>query len=170
MYIYALVCPKTNQVRYVGKTDKPKTRLSAHISTSKRMKVKSPLALWIVGLLSEGLRPTLTVLRELTGGNYRFWEAFHYQEYANSGLLLNAQPLSSIKHSEYAVDILIKACKASGFTKKELATKIGANYGDTCSFLKGYSGMLSAKKIDRLWQFIDELRPQIASLSPDSFE
>lgn len=62
-YIYALVDPRDDQVRYVGKSDKPRTRCRQHIRAA-RMGVQLPVYDWIRELLDEGLEPHQEVLEE----------------------------------------------------------------------------------------------------------
>ena len=38
-YIYALLDPRDNEVRYIGKTTQPKNRLSGHIRECKNIKL-----------------------------------------------------------------------------------------------------------------------------------
>lgn len=68
IYIYALCCPRTGEIRYIGKTNNLESRLKHHIST---LKIHSTLwrARWMASLISEGLRPTIKALRELPEGS-----------------------------------------------------------------------------------------------------
>lgn len=60
-YIYSLVDPTNNQVRYLGQSVQPaKWRLAQHISTSK--KSNDHKSNWIKSLLSKNLRPILHVV------------------------------------------------------------------------------------------------------------
>lgn len=59
--IYTLSCPKTNVVRYVGRTtDKLKYRLSKHIYDRK--KHKNHRCHWINKIYSEGLKPIIELI------------------------------------------------------------------------------------------------------------
>ncbi len=61
VYTYTLNEPDTGDVRYVGKTDKPKRRLQEHMrpSSLRAMTYKNN---WIKSLMQRGLRPTMAVL------------------------------------------------------------------------------------------------------------
>jgi hypothetical protein len=63
--IYALVDPRTHQVRYVGKTSKPiGERLGHHVGAARR-NVKKPVYDWIRGL--HPTPPIIIVLQEVRG-------------------------------------------------------------------------------------------------------
>jgi len=68
-YIYTLSDPRTKQVHYVGQTNNPKERLSAHKTNGKRSlsgKLKlSPLNLWLGELASEGLSPKMDIYKKI---------------------------------------------------------------------------------------------------------
>lgn len=61
-FIYSLSDPRTNQVRYIGKTNNPSARLSGHISYS----VTGEKSRWIAELKAIGLRPIMNILEETT--------------------------------------------------------------------------------------------------------
>jgi len=70
--IYGLADPRTNEVRYVGKTTDPRRRLYHHIylapvGTTHRDR-------WIVQLLAEGVKPTLMVLETVGGESWQVRE------------------------------------------------------------------------------------------------
>lgn len=67
-FIYVLIDPRNNQVRYVGKTDNPERRLAAHLIE----KYKSHKTNWIQGLIANGLKPILTIIEEIPEG--QSWE------------------------------------------------------------------------------------------------
>ena len=82
-YIYALVHPKTLSVRYIGKTNNLKCRLSFHI----RDVSKTHKANWIKALKRKGLLPGLIVLEE-TGENWQEREMYYIKHYRNLGAKL----------------------------------------------------------------------------------
>lgn len=75
--IYGLVDPRTNQIRYIGKTNQPlNSRLSAHLrdmSSCHRVH-------WLNELATLGLRPAIVVLEQVEGAwpwqeSERYWIA-----------------------------------------------------------------------------------------------
>jgi hypothetical protein len=79
--IYALVDPRTNYVRYVGWTKNSlKKRLSDHISDARRG-IENHKCKWIRKLLSEGFRPSITVLEEIDYYNRadkeKYWISYY---------------------------------------------------------------------------------------------
>ena len=67
-YIYALGCPKTLEVRYLGKSQNPQKRYIAHVSAALRGVYDHHTARWIRRLAAEGLKPVLRVLEEVPEG------------------------------------------------------------------------------------------------------
>ncbi len=61
-YIYGLVDPRTNFIRYVGKSVDPQIRLSRHLRPHSTDSPKTYCARWIRSLKTIGLEPTLTIL------------------------------------------------------------------------------------------------------------
>ncbi|WP_375295369.1 GIY-YIG nuclease family protein [Nitratireductor indicus] len=59
-YIYALKCPRTGKVRYVGKALNPERRFQQHIRDCRRSNCAKDR--WVRSLLSDGLKPVMTLL------------------------------------------------------------------------------------------------------------
>lgn len=87
IYIYALVCPNTERIRYVGKCKDIKSRLSAHVSKAKGEHTKHHCAHWIRSLIQQGLRPRIVVLKELPDGSH--WQAAEIEEISRQRALGN---------------------------------------------------------------------------------
>lgn len=75
-FIYALRCPISREIRYIGKTDRPKERLQRHIwySTKKQPAPKFHSACWIRSLAETGAKPVLEILREVPYDERKYWE------------------------------------------------------------------------------------------------
>lgn len=61
--LYGLFCPRTGELRYVGKSVNAKQRLAGHISDAHRKAL--PSSCWIRSLLSDGLAPEMRVLAKV---------------------------------------------------------------------------------------------------------
>lgn len=72
--IYALVDPRTMEVRYVGKANNPKKRLHHHIYDAEHGK-QTHNARWIRILLSEALSPTVVILDSVPKSKIAWEEA-----------------------------------------------------------------------------------------------
>jgi group I intron endonuclease len=79
-YIYGLIDPRSNKIRYVGKTNNPDQRLFDHIRHSKHKTTYKDK--WIRSLLEIGLNPTITILEEC-GDNWVEREIHHISLYEN---------------------------------------------------------------------------------------
>jgi len=62
-YVYHLIDPIDDIVRYVGKTTHPGRRLSGHIADAKKRQ-NTAKKRWIAGLLDVGEKPMLKVVAE----------------------------------------------------------------------------------------------------------
>jgi len=83
-----LVCPKTNEIRYVGKTiQQLKARLNCHLNPSKNEFTYR--ANWIRSLRKEGLKPTIILLEECTDTNWEQREIYWIVFYSKTNDLVN---------------------------------------------------------------------------------
>ena len=75
VYIYGLVDPLTNQLRYVGKSVNPKSRLRRHIAD--RNINDSYKDRWIRSLNEKSLKPTLLIIDVVNKNEWVYWEQFY---------------------------------------------------------------------------------------------
>lgn len=59
-HVYHLVDPRTNVVRYIGKTASPKSRLRAHIQEAREAQ-NTEKKRWIAELMAAGLQPVMVI-------------------------------------------------------------------------------------------------------------
>ncbi len=85
-YIYVLKCPKTNEVRYVGKSNNPKRRYCGHMRTDKT--ACSYKINWVQSLLKQGLKPVLKIIREVPIDEWKDWEKYYIEYYKDKGCKL----------------------------------------------------------------------------------
>lgn len=85
-YIYALIDPRDNQVRYIGKANDPKARYRAHnIYTRDKDTHKRN---WINSLRKDSIRPELLILDEVPTVDWQYWERFYISLYKTFGFKL----------------------------------------------------------------------------------
>lgn len=72
-YIYALLCPH-GEIRYIGKSTNPASRLRSHVSRARSGETKHHAANWIRSLLSKGEKPSVEVLLQVPEGEP--WEPY----------------------------------------------------------------------------------------------
>lgn len=70
-FIYALKCPESGAVKYIGKADKPVQRLAAHIRSARIGEKKHATAQWILSVLHTGRDPVLQVLFGVVGETWQ---------------------------------------------------------------------------------------------------
>ena len=85
-YIYTLSDPRTNEVRYVGKTNNPEQRRKAHGVLSRE--VKSRKKNWIKQLKRIGLKPVFEIIDEVSESEWQKWEGYWIQQFIVWGFRL----------------------------------------------------------------------------------
>ena len=60
--IYALVDPRTDEIRYVGQTVHPEGRLQCHLREARKNPERTRKTRWITEVFSHGLEPMLRSL------------------------------------------------------------------------------------------------------------
>src|SRR5689334_16351620 len=69
-YIYGLIDPRTDLLRYVGKSNDPSLRYYRHLSD----KSSTHKACWIKGLLKSGAAPRLIILDTVPAAEWQVYE------------------------------------------------------------------------------------------------
>lgn len=77
-YIYALCCPVSGEIRYVGKTINLRTRLRAHLKAKNE---KTHKQYWVNSVAAKGLVPIFEILEEIPSEidwqeSERFWISY----------------------------------------------------------------------------------------------
>lgn len=90
-FIYVLRDPRTNVVRYVGKTKNPSDRKKAHSSPSQVRGQGIGKIEWTMELISLGLRPQFEIIEECEAGKWQERERFWIAHYGLDNLL-NVRP------------------------------------------------------------------------------
>ncbi len=81
-FIYALLHPRTREIRYIGKADDPDDRLRKHVN---RRLAKSHKDNWVNSLRAEGQRPVLEIIDEVLQTEWQAAEAAYIQFYRDEG-------------------------------------------------------------------------------------
>lgn len=83
-FIYGLVDPRDNQIKYIGKSNNPKGRLATHYC-DKRPNAKLN---WLLKLKTFGLKPEIIILDEVTIDDWHYWEQWWYEYFKAIGAIL----------------------------------------------------------------------------------
>ena len=70
VYIYALVDPRDNHVRYIGKANKPEDRYKNHFNSSRDKNTHKRN--WINSVRKDGFRPELLIIDEVSIDNWQY--------------------------------------------------------------------------------------------------
>lgn len=79
--IYSLSHPLNGIVRYIGKSNKPKTRFFSHVNDASVSKKTS----WIKNLLLNDLLPVMNIIDEVPVCDWEFWEKHYIKLYKSCG-------------------------------------------------------------------------------------
>lgn len=80
-FIYTLTDPRTNEVRYVGKSNNPNKRLYCHLGRTEKNHKYS----WLINLNKEGLKPILHIIDEVSISDWKFWEIYWISQFRTWG-------------------------------------------------------------------------------------
>ena len=70
VYIYGLLDPRFNLVRYINKSINPRNRYKDFINRNKILRVNSEKNAWLLELLNSGLNPVLVIIEKCTLENW----------------------------------------------------------------------------------------------------
>lgn len=80
-YIYALLDPITNEIRYIGKSNNPKKRINNHIYESKKLTTHK--ANWIKSLIKKNLKPKIKIIEKVLYNEWEKKEKYYILKYKN---------------------------------------------------------------------------------------
>lgn len=87
-FIYCLIDPRNNDIRYIGKTSNVKNRLKNHISEAIKSNSKTHKVNWIKSVLKENLTPMIDIIDEVSESSVNFWEKHYISLYKSWGINL----------------------------------------------------------------------------------
>ena len=142
-YIYILMDLR-GQIRYVGKANCPRKRLSDHIKDCFSGKVSHKIS-WIKSLISRGERPSIEVIDEVPNEEWQFWEKYWINQLKQWGFNLTnltegGQGANGYKHSIEAKEIMRKAKlgnKLSKDHKKKISNSIKTKASENPLYNRG---------------------------------
>lgn len=85
-FIYGLICPMDNQLKYVGKANNPTARLKDHMWDMRGVSLEK--AQWILNIKKAKLKPHLEILDEVDIEKWKFWEEFYIHYFKSLGFPL----------------------------------------------------------------------------------
>lgn len=167
--IYAICCPFTKEVHYIGKSTQGMLRPLKHMSNSHSEKVRE----WVDSLKEIGTRPDIKILEYVSNDDdinsrERYWIQYYIN---NNSLLLNSILVSPLlvtsklddildenKDIEFKVGEFVKAKrKQNKLTQPELALKAGVGLRFVRDLEQGKKTMRMDKVNDVLRLFGGEL-------------
>lgn len=86
VFIYVLIDPRNDQVRYVGKSKDPVDRYRNHYNSARDKNTHKRN--WINNIRKDGLRPELLIIDEVELDDWVFWECFYISLYKSYGFNL----------------------------------------------------------------------------------
>lgn len=87
VYIYALLCPFSKDIKYIGKTVSPKNRIATHMYQSKKGR-KGYVYNWIRSLTNKNQVPIMNILTVCDKNNWEECEKKFIKQYKNLGCKL----------------------------------------------------------------------------------
>lgn len=91
VFIYTLIDPFSDEIRYIGKSVNPKKRLNKHLSKARK-NTKTHKDAWLNSLLKKNSKPILKILFEVPENDWQTTEKSLIEYYSKSEPLLNILP------------------------------------------------------------------------------
>lgn len=86
VFIYALIDPRNDHVRYIGKANNPKDRYKNHFNSTRDKNTHKRN--WINSVRKDGLRPELVIIDEVPESEWIYWEKFYISLFKTWGFNL----------------------------------------------------------------------------------
>lgn len=169
IYIYSLIDPRDNRIRYIGKTNNLKRRLLQH-TKSKELLYNTFKNHWIKKLISLSLSPIIQVIEECDETNWqekeRYWIAYYRNIYTDLTNGTDGGENPPIKPGElnFVYQKYGKLSHCYGIKRKNSTSEyLGVNYDN--SRKKWSCGLTYMKNRYQFGRFDDEIE---AALCYDS--
>jgi group I intron endonuclease len=86
-YIYILIDPRDNLIKYVGKTINPSVRFNTYIKQAKKGKRNNLVINWVKSLLKLDLKPNMEIMDEIDG-EWEWLEQYWISQFKTWGFTL----------------------------------------------------------------------------------
>ena len=96
VYIYALIDPITNNIKYIGQTNNPRNRKYMHIKKALSNSIKDK---WVRKLLSNNYIPIFKILDKTNKDKANNLEDFYIEKFNKNGNILNKVYNRDLKHN-----------------------------------------------------------------------
>lgn len=148
VYIYILIDPITNKIRYVGQSTTPKVRYRDHINYAKRNNDNYHVYNWIRKLLNDNKKPILKIIE--TCENYS--KANEYEKKWIKHYKDNGENLTNIFNggNNYPLSELFKEKLSNIIPNKPVL-----QYDLNGNFIREFKGISYAKKLTKVNKIID---------------
>lgn len=149
--IYAISCPETKVVKYVGRAYEFDKRMYRHLCCAKNKKnLKYPLYVWINDLFNRGLTPEFSILCNCEM-DVSVKEKYYIHLHAKT--ILNIETLG-VEHEEIDTEYLEQLRKDKKLTHAEIAAKMNVSKACVRNYLCQNKTHLSFKKAKELERII----------------
>ncbi len=150
-FIYGLKDPRTDIIRYVGKTDDTDKRIISHIANREYRDTYKDR--WIQTLIRDGVSPDIEIIDEVSKDNWEFWEKHYIKLFKSLGAkLVNTADGGKGGVSAEVAEKISKARMGRFYGKNNHRAKFVFQYGMNGFFMRKWDSMNMAAKelgIDR---------------------
>ncbi len=158
-YIYCLIDPIDNQVKYIGKTNNINNRLNTHTTNSRLIK-NTPKIQWIKFLKNKGLKPIIEEIDCVSITEWEFWEKHYISLYkswnfklknsTNGGEGGNTNSGKTFRKRTLSEKINISETTKLGMNNLEVKLKCSKGAYITLSKILDSNGKLRADIVDKI--------------------
>jgi len=124
VFIYGLICPLSNKIRYIGKSINPKQRFKKHINYE--IKSDTHKARWLNKLIKQGLMPELVIIEETSLDQWqereKYWIEYYKNDLTNETIGGDGRQ-AGWNHKQESIDKIIVALKQRSKKCRRAAAK-----------------------------------------------
>jgi len=137
-YIYGLIDPRDNKIKYIGKSNDPIKRLKSHIYNSiNNKKKRTKKENWIIKLINNFLQPEIKILIECEYDKHEYWEEYYIKKY---------ETFNENNYDIFGKGKISNPINLGVINKKKLSKKI-LKYDVDGRFICEYQSLRNAEKL-----------------------